>query len=151
MTSTKEGDAGGAPRPNWTNRIVLLAFAAAAVVFIILPQAVIWWGARHACPSLVVKRGVSNSTAWEIIRNDCGGEIGDIWQLRVIPDKGYSTVVMESRGGPQPAGWEQSGFTGTVILAAPAAGTTETKFLIKLDPKGQPTGMIQFKDGKPLP
>ncbi|MDR3495600.1 MAG: hypothetical protein P4L82_13465 [Ancalomicrobiaceae bacterium] len=142
------------------NRLVLMAFAVSALAFLIVPFVVQWWGISSACPYSVTSRGVSDGTKWEVIRSDCGpgpapgsGAVerpggGIIWQLRVIPDRGYSAVVMTAGGRPEPVKWEQSGFTGTVVIAAPAEGETATRFPIKLDPKGQPTEAVEFVDGK---
>jgi hypothetical protein len=146
------------------NRLVLIAFAVAALVFLIVPQIVTWWGMWNTCPYEVTSRGVADGTKWEVIRSICGpapsprsglasdpvASPGDriIWQLRVIPDKGYSAVVMTALGWPQPLMWEQSGFVGTIVIAAPAEGETATRFPIKLDPKGQPTETIEFVAGQ---
>jgi len=128
--------------------LTLAAFAACGFVFLILPNLVIWWGTRGLCPSTITERGKTDGTAWEILRSDCGGADGLVWQLRVIPDRGYSAVVMESRGGPQPVGWEQAGFEGSVVLSAPPQGETSVRVTLPLDPKGQPIGKVDFLDGK---
>ncbi len=130
------------------NRLMLAAFGACAVVFFVLPNALIWWGSRGLCPTTVTSHGTFDGTAWEVLRSDCGDAKSEIWQMRVIPDRGYSTVVMESRGdGPRPVGWEQSGFEGTVILSKPPAGETSMRIPVKLDPKGQPLGEVDFQNG----
>ncbi len=149
MTSAQSRPPAGVAGRRTANRLVLLAFAVCGFAFLILPYLVIWWGSLGLCPSTVTTRGKFSGTAWEVLRADCGKDGTDVvWQLRVIPDKGYSTVVMESRGGPEPVGWEQAGFEGTVLLSAAPAGETTTRITVKLDPKGQPLGLIEFRDGK---
>lgn len=133
------------------NRLVLLAFAACAFAFLVLPYIVILFGSRDLCPATITSHGVTDGTKWEVLRNECGGDIGVVWQMRVIPDRGYSAVVMESRGGPEPIGWEQSGFTGQVLLSAAPTGETSTKVPLKLDPKGQPIGKAEFENGRRKP
>ncbi|MDR3373451.1 MAG: hypothetical protein P4L98_06960 [Ancalomicrobiaceae bacterium] len=138
------------------NRLVLIAFGVCAVLFLVVPFVVTWWGVSSACPYTVASRGVSDGTKWEVIRSDCGADTGRagepargiVWQLRVIPDRGYSAVVMTAHGGPEPVKWEQSGFTGTVVIATPVEGDAATRFPIKLDPKGQPTEAVEFADGR---
>jgi hypothetical protein len=132
----------------WRNRLYLLVFGAFGFVFLVLPNVIIWWGSQGLCPSDVTSRGKIDGTAWEVLRNDCGAHGGIVWQLRVIPDKGYSVVVMESRGGPRPIGWEQSGFEGTVVLSDPPKGEQTTRFILPLDPKGQPIGEVDVRDGE---
>ncbi len=131
--------------------MILLAFGIAGLLFLAVPNIVIWYGSRDLCPSTVTKSGLNDGTRWEVLRNDCGGDIGVIWQLRVIPDKGYSAVAMQARGGPEPVGWSQSGFQGQVHLAAPPEGETSDLATIKLDPKGQPIGMVEFVNGRRKP
>jgi hypothetical protein len=130
------------------NRLILGVFAVAGRVFLVLPNALIWWGTRNVCPSTITGRGTFDGTAWEILKSDCDGAV--VWQMRVIPDRGYSSVVMESRGGPEPIGWEQAGFEGTVVLSAPPVGEATARVIVKLDPKGQPLGEVDFRDGKRL-
>ena len=132
------------------NRLMFAAFAICAFVFLVLPNLVIWWGSRGLCPSAITSKGTADGTAWEVLRSDCGTG-GIVWQMRVIPDKGYSAVVMESRGGPEPVAWEQSGFEGTVVLSVPPKGEQSTRVTLKLDPKGQPIGQIDFRDGARQP
>jgi hypothetical protein len=124
------------------------AFAICAFLFLVFPYLLIWWGSRDVCPSVITTHGKTDGTAWEISRSDCGGSTGIVWQMRVIPDKGYSAVVMESRGGPEPVGWEQAGFEGTVVLSAPPKGEGSVRVRLKLDPKGQPLGGVDFRDGQ---
>lgn len=133
------------------NRMILLAFGCAGLLFLLVPNIVIWYGSRDLCPSQVTKSGVNDGTRWEVLRNDCGGDIGVVWQLRVIPDKGYSAVAMQARGGPEPVGWSQSGFQGQVHLATVPEGETSDVATVKLDPKGQPVGMVEFVNGRRKP
>lgn len=137
------------------SRVVILAFAVSAFIFLIVPLVVTWWGTHNECPYQVTSRGVSDGTKWEVIRSDCGptptGTAKEpasriVWQLRVIPDKGYSAVVMTAAGGPEPLRWEQSGFTGQVVVAG-MGGAPETRYPIQLDPKGQPKDAVEFVDG----
>jgi hypothetical protein len=134
-------------RRRWRNRLMLGAFAVSAFVFLVLPQLLVWVGSAGVCPSSVMSHGKSDGTAWEVLRNDCGSG-GIVWQMRIIPDRGYSAVVMESRGGPEPVGWEQSGFVGTVILSSAPKGATSVRINVDLDPKGQPLGQLDFLNGE---
>ena len=139
------GDAAGTRR---RNRVMLAGFAICAFVFLVLPTLLVWVGSWGVCPSTITGRGTSDGTAWEISRNDCGGTVGTVWQMRVIPDRGYSAVVVDSRGGPEPVGWEQSGFEGTVILSAPPQGASSNRVILPLDPKGQPIGEVDVVNGE---
>lgn len=130
------------------NRFMLTGFGVCAFVFLVLPTLMVWFGSLGVCPSTITQRGKTDGTAWEISRNDCGGPVGTVWQMRVIPDRGYSTVVLDSRGGPEPIGWEQSGFEGTVVLSAAPKGATSDRVILPLDPKGQPIGEVDFVDGE---
>jgi hypothetical protein len=135
----------------YRGRWVLIGFAVCAVVFLVVPNVVVWIGTRDLCPAQVTSRGTTDGTRWEVLRNDCGGDIGFVWQLRVIPDKGYSAVVMQSRGGPEPVGWSQSGFEGQVHLSSQPIGLASATIPIKLDPKGQPLGSVEFENGRLKP
>lgn len=129
-------------------RIILVGIVVAAVAAIALPSAMRMWMARDICPNQVTARGGEGGVSWDVGRSTCdGGRI--VWQLRIVPAKGVSTAVYEAEGGPAPAGWRQSGFTGEVLLAEPLA-SGETVLPVTLDLKGRPLKPIRAKDGRRL-
>lgn len=129
------------------NRIVVSAFGAAALVFILGPFLVIWWGSQDFCPTEVKAKGRSSGTDWEVTRSDCGAAVGLVWQVRIIPTKGASHLAFDSRGGPEPVGYEQSGFTGTVTLAEAPAGSAERTVAVPLDHRGRPVAPVKYVKG----
>lgn len=131
------------------NRIVVSAFGLAALIFILGPIAWIQWNARDFCPAEVKAGGRSSGTDWEVTRSDCGAQVGVVWQLRIIPTKGVSHLAYEARaGGPEPVGYEQKGFEGTVRLAAPPPGAAEPSVVVKLDHRGRPEQAVRFAEGR---
>ena len=133
---------------NRRNRIVIAAFAVAGLVFLVSPFAIRWWMTQDLCPTEIISHGRTGGTDWEIARSECGPEVGVVWQVRIIPTKGVSTPVYDARGGPEPIGYEQSGFDARVFLATPPEGSTETVIPIRLDMKGQAIAPVRFIDGK---
>ena len=137
------------PTSRWGTRLTLAAFAIAAAVFIAGPIVWIQWNARDFCPAEIKAKGRSAGTDWEVARSDCGGEIGVVWQVRIIPTKGVSNLAFEARGGgPEPVGYEQKGFEGKVLLAAAPPGETERSVGIRLDERGRPVAPVRFSGGK---
>ncbi|MEJ1159031.1 hypothetical protein [Prosthecomicrobium sp. N25] len=129
------------------NRLIVSAFALAALVFIIGPFVVVWWGSRDFCPAEVKAKGRSSGTDWEVTRSDCGAPVGVVWQVRIIPTKGVSSLAYEARGGPEPVGYEQKGFAGTITLAEPPKGAAGRTVGIELDPRGRPVAPVKFVEG----
>jgi hypothetical protein len=133
----------------WRNRVIVGVFAVATLVFIVSPPIIKWWGVGGVCPTEITAKGRSSGTDWEVAKSDCGAEVGTVWQVRIIPTKGYSNLAYDARqGGPVPLAYEQAGFKGTITLAEPPAGSTETKVAIELGPQGRPVAPIRFVEGK---
>lgn len=130
------------------SRIILVGIVLAAVAAMAVPSVMRMWMARDICPNEVTARGGEGGVSWDIGRSTCdGGRI--VWQLRIVPAKGVSIAVYEAEGGPAPADWRQSGFTGEVRLSAPLA-SGETVLPVTLDLKGRPLKPIRVKDGRRL-
>ena len=132
------------------NRLVVSAFGAAALVFLVGPFVVRWYGTRDICRDVVVTakdRDRASGTDWEVSKSDCGPPVGIVWQLRIIPTKGISSLAYEARdGGQEPVGYEQKGFAGTIRLAGPVGDATTVN--IELDPRGRPVAPVKFVAGK---
>lgn len=127
-------------------RILLLVIGVAALAAMASPVAVRWWLTRDLCPTDVTSRGESEGVGWDVARSTCPeGRI--VWQLRVVPSKGVSTLAYEAVGGPAPAGWRQTGFSGVVTLTAPLE-TGETTFPLALDVKGRPLKPVHVVSGR---
>jgi hypothetical protein len=129
------------------NRLVVAAFGIAALVFILGPFLVIWWGSQDFCPSEVKAKGRSSGTDWEVTRSDCGVPVGIVWQVRIIPTKGASHVAYDARGGPEPVAYEQKGYAGTITLAEPPKDSPAKTVGIELDHRGRPVAAVKFVNG----
>lgn len=126
-------------------RVVLVAIGIAAVAAIAAPSLIRGWMMRDLCPTEVTARGEVDGAAWDVARSTCeAGRI--VWQLRIVPAKGVSTLVYEAEGGPAPASWSQSGFRGEVRLAAPLGDGT-TVLPVKLDVRGRPLKPVRVRQG----
>ncbi|TBW38475.1 hypothetical protein EYW49_09410 [Siculibacillus lacustris] len=135
----------GSARRRRRGRWWLAAFVVAAAALTIAPSLIRDRLARDLCPATVTTRGVSDGAAWEVARSDCGaGRV--VWQLRIVPSKGVSTLVYEAEGGPAPTAWTQSGLTGRIDLAAPFDGNATIS--VPLDLKGRPTTPIRVVEGR---
>lgn len=133
------------------NRMVVTVFGIAALVFLVGPFVVKWWGQRDFCPSIVTAKGRSSGTDWAVTKADCGPEVGVVWQVRIIPTKGVSNLAYDARGGPEPVSYEQSGFTGTIKLANAPIGSSETTVAIAIGHGGRPVAPVRFQNGQRLP
>lgn len=102
------------------------------------------------CPTTVTARGENDGVSWDVARSDCDGG-RTVWQLRIVPQKGVSTLVYEAEGGPLPLGWRQTGFTGTLTLTAPLDADTAATYPVPLDVKGRPIAALRARDGHRLP
>jgi len=128
-------------------RRLLLILGLFALVALAGPWLVRAWIARDLCPTVVTKSGDADGTRWEIARSDCGdGRI--VHQLRIVPPKGYSTLVYETEGGSLPLGWTQSGFVGKLELDHPLVGESDVVLDVPLDPKGRPKTVLHVRAGK---
>lgn len=131
------------------NRLTVAAFGLAALVFLVGPFVVVWWGSRDICPAEITAKGRSSGTDWEVTRSDCGAPVGIVWQVRIIPTKGTSQLAYDARdGGPVPVGYEQKGFVGTVALAEAPAGGSDRTVTIEIDHRGRPVAPVRFVGGK---
>ena len=143
MKSLEPGSAEIAKRRR--GRVVLVAIVVVAAAAVAVPTGLKRWYARDFCPTEVTATGSSDGTAWDVARSTCdGGRI--VWQLRIVPAKGVSTLVYEAEGGPVPLGWSQAGLSGEVRLAQPLA-SGETTLAVKIDVKGRPSKPIHVKQG----
>ncbi len=131
-------------------RFVLVAIGLAALAALVGLPLLRDHLARDLCPATVTARGTSDGAAWDIARSDCGGG-RVVWQLRIVPSKGVSTLVYEAEGGPEPHGWTQVGFVGTLQLASPLDGESLAAYAVPLDVKGRPLAAIRARDGRRLP
>ena len=130
-------------------RIGLIAIGIGFVAALAVPPLVRGWLARDLCPTVIETSGGQSGHRWEIARSTCeAGRV--VHQLRVIPEKGVSTLVYEVEGGPLPIGWSQSGFVGKLELATPFAGEANLVVDVPLDPKGRPKAPIRARDGRRL-
>ncbi len=128
-----------------SGRIVLVLVGIGALVAMVAPDLMRKWMARDFCPTEVTARGEEGGVAWDVARSTCApGRI--VWQLRVVPAKGVSTLAYEAEGGPAPAFWRQTGFSGEVHLAEPLA-SGETVLPMILDLKGRPMKPIRARAG----
>ena len=127
-------------------RLVLLAVGLVATVAVVAPEWLRSFWSRDLCPTTVTDSGEAAGVRWEVARSDCSAE-RTVWQLRIVPPKGVSTLVYEAEGGPLPRGWRQNGFQGTVVLAAPLVDG-ESELGLTLDVKSRPAKPIRVKDGR---
>lgn len=129
-----------------SGRILLVLVGIAALVAILGPDLLRKWMARDLCPTEVTASGREGEVAWDVARSTCdAGRV--VWQLRIVPAKGVSTLAYEAEGGPAPAFWRQVGFAGEVHLAAPLA-SGETVLPMTLDLKGRPMKPIRARAGQ---
>jgi hypothetical protein len=131
-------------------RRTLIAIAIATVALV---GGVQWLRTRllaDLCPATVTAQGASDGVGWDVARSDCEGG-RTVWQLRIVPQKGVSTLVYEAEGGPLPLGWTQTGFAGTLALASPLDGDTLATYAVPLDVKGRPLAPLRARDGHRLP
>jgi len=131
-------------------RRVLIAIAVAAIALVGGLQLLRNHLLADLCPTTVTARGETDGVSWDVARSDCAGG-RTVWQLRIVPQKGVSTLVYEAEGGPLPLGWNQTGFTGTLALAAPLDGETSAVLPVPLDVKGRPIAPLRVRDGRRLP
>lgn len=131
-------------------RIALIAFAVLALLVAASPSLIDLWVSRDRCPAIVTASGESDGTRWEVSRADCGaGRI--VHQLRIVPPKGWSTLVYETEGGSLPVGWSQAGFVGKLELDHPLQGEADVVIDVPLDAKGRPKTVIRIRAGRRLP
>lgn len=128
------------------NRAIILGVVAVALVAMAAPSLMRRVMERDLCPNTETGRGEEGGVSWSVIRADCGGG-RLVWQLRIVPAKGVSTVAYEAEGGPAPAGWRQKGFDGEVLLAEPLA-SGETRLPLTIDLKGRPVKPIRVAAGR---
>jgi hypothetical protein len=126
-------------------RIVLAVVGIAATIAVLAPEWLRSLWSRDICPTEVTERGETAGVTWDIARSDCADRT--VWQMRIVPQKGVSTLVYEAEGGPLPRRWRQTGFQGTVVLAAPLV-SGESEIGLKLDLKGRPEKPIRVKSGQ---
>lgn len=125
----------------------LVALGLLAVVLLGGPPLLRAWMTRDLCPTVVTKSGDADGTHWEVARSDCGGG-RIVHQLRIVPPKGWSTLVYETEGGSLPVGWTQSGFLGKLELDHPLVGESDVVLDVPLDPKGRPKSVLHVKAGR---
>jgi hypothetical protein len=131
-------------------RLILIGIGILALLGIFGPMAVRAWIARDLCPTVVTRSGMSDGARWEVARSDCGdGRI--VHQLRIVPNKGWSTLVYETTGGALPVSWSQEGFLGKLELDHPLEGEASLVLDVPLDIKGRPKEIIRVKAGRRLP
>lgn len=145
MQTSSDRDVPGASRRR-TGRIVLLVIGLAALAAVFAPEMLRSRWARDLCPTEITDRGEVAGVVWEVARSTCAAD-RVVWQLRIVPPKGVSTLVYEAETGPAPSRWQQAGFAGRVILAAPLA-TGENELAVDLDLKGRPLSPIRVKAGR---
>lgn len=139
-------DSSKAWRRRRQGRIVLVLVGIAATVAVVAPEWLRSFWARDFCPTEVTQSGEASGIRWEVARSECAAD-RVVWQLRIVPPKGVSTLVYEAEGGPLPRAWRQEGFNGTVVLAAPLV-TGESELDLKLDVKSRPAKPIRVKEGR---
>lgn len=132
------------------SRLILLGLLAAAIVVIVAPRLLRAWIERDLCPTVIIRSGDSEGTHWEVARSDCGGG-RVVHQLRIVPPKGWSTLVYETEGGSLPVSWSQSGFVGKLELDHPLVGEADVVLDVPLDPRGRPKEAIRVRAGRRLP
>lgn len=132
------------------NRLIVISLVVMGLVLAITPFVIRAWITRDLCPTVVTRSGDVEGTRWEVARSDCGeGRI--VHQLRIVPSKGYSTLVYETEGGSLPVGWSQAGFLGKLELDHPLVGESDVVLDVPLDPKGRPKAVLRVRAGKRLP
>lgn len=130
-------------------RRILIGIAVVAVALVAGLQVLRMQLLAGLCPATVTSRGTSDGVTWDVARSDCDGG-RTVWQLRIVPQKGVSTLVYEAEGGPLPLGWTQAGFTGTLQLASPIDGDDRAVYAVPLDVKGRPVAPLRVRDGHRL-
>ena len=130
-------------------RFALVGFGLLALAVLAGPPALRAWIERDLCPTVVTRSGDSDGTRWEIARSDCGGG-RVVHQLRIVPPKGWSTLVYETEGGSLPVSWSQSGFVGKLELDHPLEGEADLVLDVPLDLKGRPKAPIRVRAGHRL-
>ncbi|NLH81693.1 MAG: hypothetical protein GX458_12715 [Phyllobacteriaceae bacterium] len=130
-------------------RFALVGFGLLALAVLAGPPALRAWIERDLCPTVVTKSGDADGTHWEIARSDCGGR-RIVHQLRIVPPKGWSTLVYETEGGSLPVSWSQAGFIGKLELDHPLEGEADLVLDVPLDAKGRPKAAIRVRAGRRL-
>lgn len=131
-------------------RVFLVVLGVLGVAVLAGPPLIGAWMSRDLCPTVVTAEGSAGGTHWDIARSDCGGG-RIVHQLRIVPPKGWSTLVYETEGGSLPIGWTQSGFLGKLELDHPLVGEADVVLDVPLDPKGRPKSVIKVRAGRRLP
>lgn len=130
------------------SRVILLAFAAAALLLIVSPAVVFRMTAPTLCPTAIVSEGrVPNGVVYDITRSECdGGRV--VWQVRVAPVQGALRLAYDAEAGPEPVRVEQQGRTLTIHLKTPLAdGSTLAQ--VELDHRARPREPVRFVNGRP--
>lgn len=130
-------------------RFALVGFGLLALAVAAGPPALRAWIERDRCPTVVTRSGDADGTRWEIARSDCGGG-RIVHQLRIVPPKGWSTLVYETEGGSLPVSWSQAGFVGKLELDHPLEGEADLVLDVPLDVKGRPKAPIRVRAGHRL-
>lgn len=128
-------------------RILLVGLGLLGLLLLVGPSLYRLWIIRDLCPSVVTGSGDVDGTHWEVARSDCGGG-RIVHQLRIIPPKGWSTLVYETEGGSLPVGWSQSGFVGKLELDHPLVGESDLVLDVPLDAKGRPKSVLHVRAGR---
>jgi hypothetical protein len=142
------GDIPGSRRRR--GRLALIGFGLLVVMVAAAPSLIDLWASRDLCPSQPITSGSSDGARWEISRADCGGG-RIVHQLRIVPPKGWSTLVYETEGGSLPVSWSQSGFVGKLELDHPLEGEAAFVLDVPLDVKGRPKAPIRVRAGRRQP
>lgn len=128
-------------------RVILVGIGLVALMALAGPPAIRAWMSRDLCPTVVMRSGTSEGTLWEVARSDCGGG-RIVHQLRIVPSKGWSTLVYETEGGALPVSWSQTGFLGKLELDHPLEGEASLVLDVPLDAKGRPKEVVRVRAGK---
>lgn len=132
------------------SRIILIAFALAALLLSVSPLAVRWWVAHDACPRQIIAEGYfSDGMFWRIRQAECGGAIGTVWQVHISAADTQPRLAFDAQNAPRPLSVEQNKGAITIRLDQPPAGSTEASVTIPIVPKMRPKRILHFIDGKP--